>query len=315
MKLLRSYGSLRLAGLAALLLVLAGSCSREAVVAKDAEPAGPPTVLAANYPLAYFAERIAGELARVEFPGPPDEDPAFWAPDRATLRRFQKADLLLLNGPDYSSWAGTLSLSLDRAVDTTASFRDRQLQAEGGVGHVHGPEGEGGGQHHQLTTWLDPSLAIEQAGAIARALARIDARHRATYEERLGQLVADLEDLGERLQRAAAAAAGQPLLASHPVYGYLARRLELDLRSVHFEPREHPDAEAWSELDRLLESHPAQVMIWEGAPLPETERELRGRGLSSVVFDPCASSPGSTDWLAIQRENASRLEEACSSTH
>ncbi|MEA3275247.1 MAG: hypothetical protein U9Q81_08160, partial [Pseudomonadota bacterium] len=31
-----------------------------------------------NYPLQYFAERIAGEHAQVVFPAPADVDPAFW---------------------------------------------------------------------------------------------------------------------------------------------------------------------------------------------------------------------------------------------
>ena len=34
-----------------------------------------------NYPLAYFAERIGGDLAQVTFPAPPDVDPAFWMPN------------------------------------------------------------------------------------------------------------------------------------------------------------------------------------------------------------------------------------------
>ena len=37
-------------------------------------------VYAVNYPLAYFAERIGGDLVEVVFPAPVDEDPAFWNP-------------------------------------------------------------------------------------------------------------------------------------------------------------------------------------------------------------------------------------------
>ena len=33
-----------------------------------------------NYPLAFFAERIGGDLVEVVFPAPVDEDPAFWSP-------------------------------------------------------------------------------------------------------------------------------------------------------------------------------------------------------------------------------------------
>ena len=42
-------------------------------------------VYVVNDPLKYFAERIGGDLVQVEFPAPPDVDPAFWSPDAATI--------------------------------------------------------------------------------------------------------------------------------------------------------------------------------------------------------------------------------------
>ncbi len=51
-----------------------------------------------NYPLAYFAERIAGDLAEIRFPAPPDVDPAFWMPGTDTIAAYQAADRILLNG-------------------------------------------------------------------------------------------------------------------------------------------------------------------------------------------------------------------------
>ena len=37
----------------------------------------PLNIYTVNYPLAYFAERIAGDQAKVVFPAPPGVDPAF----------------------------------------------------------------------------------------------------------------------------------------------------------------------------------------------------------------------------------------------
>ena len=62
----------------------------------------PLTIYTVNYPLQYFAQRIAGEHAQVIFPGPEDEDPAFWMPDTETIQRYQQADLILLNGAGYA---------------------------------------------------------------------------------------------------------------------------------------------------------------------------------------------------------------------
>ena len=290
----------------------AGAEETKTVEAKNTEPR---IVLSANYPLAYFAERLAGEFAEVSYPGPPNEDPAFWRPDREMLRDLQSADLLLLNGPGYSPWVGTLSLSIDRTIDTTAGFEDRWIEAEASAVHVHGPDGTDGGAHVDFTTWIDPALAIEQASSVAAALSRLDPPHREIYMERLESLESDLADLGSRLKQAVRTETDRNLVASHPVYAYLARHLGLNLRSVHFEPNLNPGAEGWRALDEILATHPAELMIWEGEPLPETVRELGNRGIRCVVFDPCAASPGGQDWLASMRENARRLGEAFSQGH
>ena len=64
-----------------------GGESETAPVAAVIETAGPLTVYAVNYPLAYFAERIGGDDVVVHFPVPAGDDPAFWSPDARTVRR------------------------------------------------------------------------------------------------------------------------------------------------------------------------------------------------------------------------------------
>jgi zinc transport system substrate-binding protein len=92
------------------------------------------------------------------------------------------------------------------------------------------------------------------------------------------------------------------------VYQYLARRYGLDLRSVHFEPDELPGAGAWRDLADLVAEHPADLMLWEGPPLPETEGRLREQfGIATVVFDPCATPPSAGDYLSVLRANANRI--------
>ena len=57
----------------------------------------------------------------------------------------------------------------------------------------------------------------------------------------------------------------------------------------------------------LLEKHPAKWMIWEGEPLGKTADKLAELGLSSIVYDRCANTPGAGDYLAVQRKNLAAL--------
>ncbi len=265
-------------------------------------------VLTVNYPLAYFAGRIGGDETEVRYPGPRDEDPAYWRPTPDQIAEFQAADLVLLNGAGYAAWTEKASLPPSRLVNTTAAAADRYIREAETVVHAHGPEGEH--EHGKLafTTWLDPTIALEQARAIRDALIALRPEASDGFEVRFAALEDDLLDLDAALARAAEDLAGRPILGSHPVYQYLAARYALDLRSVHFEPDGMPDAGAWTELERLLAERPAGVMIWEAEPLPEVgTRLLSEHGIRSLVFSPCANGCDADDYMVIMRGNAQRL--------
>jgi zinc transport system substrate-binding protein len=266
------------------------------------------TIYTVNYPLAFFAERLAGDLARVEFPAPPDVDPAFWMPDVDTVAEYQAADLILLNGAGYAHWVDKVSLPASRLVNTSRGFADQYIEASAGVSHSHGPGGEHSHSGTAFTTWLDLDQAARQAEAVAQAIERKRPDAQDRVAKNLETLKAELLALDARLASITAAAPSRPLLASHPVYQYLARRYGLNLRSVLWEPGEAPTPQQWSELERMLKEHPAHWMLWEGQPLPETATRLRTLGVESVVFDPCANRPEKGDFLTVMGENTNSME-------
>ena len=95
----------------------------------------PISVYVVNYPLQYFADRIGGEQARVEFPAPSGVDPAYWSPDAQTVRDYQRAERLLLNGAGYAAWVLRVSLPAAILVDTSAGFEDRLVEIDSSPTH------------------------------------------------------------------------------------------------------------------------------------------------------------------------------------
>jgi len=285
------------------------ACSPEPATPKaSGEDDGKLSVYVVNYPLLYFAERIGGDAVGVEFPLPADIDPAFWEPSPESIVPFQQADVILLNGAGYARWVEKVSLPETKLVDTSKSFATRFLQVEDAVKHSHGPQGEHSHAGTAFTTWLDPTLALEQAGAVRTALVNLRPQHEAAFAKGFTALERDLLDLDKRLQATVARDPKKPLVGSHPVYQYLARRYGLNLRSVHWEPDSAPDEKMWKELQKLLESHPAKWMLWEGPPLGETIDKLERLGVRSTVFAPCGNVPEKGDFLSVLRNNARNLE-------
>lgn len=271
-------------------------------------------VITVNYPLAYFAERLGGDEVAVIFHAPADEDPAFWSPGPAVIATYQEANLILLNGAGYAKWVERATLPTSNLVDTSAGFTDRYIKLADTVTHSHGPEGDHEHGGWAFTTWLDPTLAMEQARAVAAALQHRLPESSTAIDQRLAVLETDLATLDARFAAAAGTIGSESILFSHPVYQYFIARYDLNGKQVHWEPDFTPDGAMWSELDHILDHDRARWMLWEGEPLAETVAALEERGIASLVFSPCANRPHEGDWLTVMTVNAAALESIASSS-
>ena len=267
-------------------------------------------VYVVNYPLQYFAERIGGEYVNVVFPAPVDVDPAYWMPDTKTISGYQQADLILLNGASYAKWVKKATLPRFRMVDTSAGFKDQYIEAAEILTHSHGAEGKHAHESLAFTTWIDFSLAIQQAEAITQALTRKRPELKDAFQKNYEKLEQDLLKLDRSLKTLVSKDPSQPLVVSHPVYDYFARRYGLNIKSVHWEPDEMPTNEQMMELKGILKKHPASWMIWEGEPNKESIQRLQAIGIDSLVFDPCGNTPDQGDFLSVMRQNLENLIQA-----
>ncbi len=302
-------------GLAASVAALAMACSDgvEDRAPERVEASGPLSVYVVNHPLEYFTERIGGAHVDVVFPAPRDLDPAYWMPPPDTIAAYQQADLIIENGAGYARWTAQASLPRGRRVDTSAGFRDRLIRLEDAITHGHGPAGEHSHAATAFTTWLDPTLASLQAGAIAEALVARRPDAEPDFRAGLAALERDLAALDLQWAAALEPLAREPLLFSHPVYQYFARRYGLEGRSLHWEPGVMPDERAWRAFDRLIQERSASILFFEGEPHPEVRERLSVMGIRIIVFEPAGNRPAEQDWLATMQSNIERLAPAAAS--
>lgn len=297
-----------------LFLVLAGPLALASCRAEKPEPSAKErAVLASFYPLAWFAQRIAGEAVDVGCPVPPEADPAVWRPSRDDVLALQGATLVLVNGASFERWLDEVSLPEGRVVDTSRGFADRFLKHRA-VTHSHGPGGEHTHEGIDGHTWLDPHNAKLQAQAVHDALARAFPEHAATCAKGLAALHADLDGLDAALQALGPRLAGTKLVASHPAWGYLAARYGWTLVGVDLDPARAPTAD---EQDRLrgARGDAQAIVLWESEPDPRARDAVAALGIANVVFSPCetlapAAVAAGEDYLTVMRANVARLEAA-----
>jgi len=289
-------------------LLLLSACKEQVnVTSGAAKDFGKPLVLASNYPLYFFASQIAGDAVEIRMPEM-DGDPAMWWPSSPDLSLMQNADLIILNGAAYESWLAFTSIPAGLTVDTTTDIQDRLLPIENVTLHQHGPEGEHSHEATAFTTWLDPNMAIEQARVIARELSLLVPAQAEGFAERLARLEEKLTALDQSLESAFLKLDGQPIVFSHPVFQYLQHRYGLNGQSVHWEPDTEPGVKQWVDFQNLLREHQAKLMIWEGQPSQVMIERLQQQGIRSVIFDPVANRPASSDYFGVMKANLVQLE-------
>ena len=266
-------------------------------------------VVTSSYPLYFFASRItegvdgAPDIVLPDIDG----DPAFWMPGAEQIQLLQSADVVILNGAGAETWPNLITLDQRILFDTSAEITDRLIPLEGSVAHQHGPEGEHSHQGTAFTTWLDPQLAIAQAKALTGALIELAPTGEIRFRDNMRELEQELMELDKRLAELFAQLDRRPVLFSHPVYQYLQRRYGINGESVHWEPGEDPSTSDWIEMQQILATHPATLMIWEHEPLSSTRGRLDAAGIRSVVFHTAANRPPEGDYFDVMRANADRL--------
>ena len=239
-------------------------CSDAPQAEKLAQPKNEtPIVLTVNYPIQYFAERIAGSLLgerlKIKLPVDRDVDPAFWKPSSAAISEFQKADLILLNGATYAKWTEIASLPEEKMIDTSASFKNRYIEIEEAFVHQHGPEGEHSHAGTAFTTWLDFQQAKIQASAIRDALVKLLPDQQEALQSNFETLAADLDSLDQQMLAACKKHESKPIVTSLPIYQYFARRYKMNTKSLQWESEMKIAETDLNDLKKILGHSSGQV--------------------------------------------------------
>ncbi len=267
-----------------------------------------PRVVAVNYPLQYFAERLVEDAAEVIFPVPAEVDPSFWRPSIADISTIQSADLILLNGAGFATWVDRVSLPRAKVVNTTTAIEDQFIRTES-ITHSHGDGDEHSHEGLASYTWLDPMLAIAQAEVVAAAITARGIAPDDAVATRLDALRADLAELDRQATGAFDGMQDIAMIATHPRYQYLAQRYGLSISSLEWEAGAMPTDAEQADLVALAAQTGAKVLIWEAAPPPEAFAIAAELGLANIVYPTLAHGVEEGDYMQAVAEALTAVSE------
>lgn len=261
-------------------------------------PAEPLRVFVSILPQEYFVERIGGGRVRVEALVEPGHNPHTYAPTPKQMARLAKARIYFRIGVPFES---TIIPKLSRSIPELkiVDLREGMDLLEPDEEHA---EHHGHDEDMDPHTWLDPTLALQQAEVVRDTLVAFDPDGARQYTANFELLAADLRELDRTLRDILQPIAGRSIYVFHPAYGYFCRAYGLRQKAIN--PSGKPTGA--SQLARLIEeAEREQVRFIFTQPQfsdKTAETIARSIGAAVVTLDPLAR-----DYLANMRSIASRM--------
>jgi len=166
-------------------------------------------LVASFYPLYEFASRVGGDKASVSSLVPAGIEPHDWEPTAQDRLRVSDADILVINGAGFESWAGNMEAKV--VVDTSQ-----------GIDHGANPH-----------IWLDPVIAKHQVEKIREAVIAADPANADYYKKNAGSFLTELDQLNSFIKLQLADCEKSDFIAFHDAFAYFAARYGLTQHAIH----------------------------------------------------------------------------------
>lgn len=255
--------------------------------------AAPINILAAENFYGEVARAIGGDSVQVESVIiAADTDPHDFDPPPSVARQAADAEIVIVNGANYDPWMARL-VGADK-VDGRVVIDVAALS-----GHK-----EGDNPH----VWYDPAAMPAMANALTAELTRRDPTGKDGYDERRDAFLATLAPIATRVAELRGQFAGTPVVATEPVFGYMAEAIGLTMQNQTFQTaimnETEPAASDVAAMEDAIRKGTAKVLFYNsqvedaftrnlaalakasGVPLvPVSETEPKGKTFAAWMLD------------------------------
>lgn len=286
------------------------------------EAAEAPPVVATFYPLAWMAQRIAGDDLRVGTLVPAGVEPHDWEPTPREVEGLLRARLLVYNGAGFEPWMPDLLPDFQakggRAVAATEGLPLHAAEAhDDHAGDAAGEHAAEQGDAVDPHAWLDPGLAPAMAQTILGALQAADPANATGHATRAAALQADLRQLDQDFRQGLADCRVRDILTTHAAFGYLADRYNFTQHAISgLSPEAEPSPAAIQEAVQRARRLNITHVFFETLVSPRVAQTIaRELGAQTLVLNPIEGLTDEDraegrDYLALHRQNLANLRAA-----
>ena len=256
------------------------------------------------YPLADFAQKIAGKKAEIVNLTPAGSEPHEYEPTPKDLSLVYKSNLFIYNGINLEGWA-------DKVITELKDTNIKVVKASDGINTI------GEGLRADPHVWLDPVLAQKMVVNIRDGFIAVDPDNTNDYMQNADRLIVKLISLDQKYQFPIFECKQKDIVSSHGAFAYLSKRygfLNFSISGVN--PDEEPSPQKLTELVDLIKEKGVKYILTETLVSPKFADTIsKETGAKSITFNtvegltPDELSKGD-DYFSIQETNINNLKLA-----
>ena len=260
------------------------------------------------YPLYEFTKQVGQDKVNISLLIPPGIEPHDWEPTVNDLQKMHEADLIVINGIGFESWADDIdtvnsdviivdtskgiSLIIDDALRKDTNHFDRST----GDPHI----------------WLNPVKAKTQVQNILDALVSIDPENEKFYRQNAQSYQDKLDALDSKI-RTELSPCNKDFIAFHNAFSYFAVEYGLNQHSIvnSNEPNIGPTLKTLETVINLAQTFDIDVVFTEETVDTRTSQVIANEiGARVLVLSPIETISDDSDYFLKMENNLSNLKEA-----
>ncbi|MFI2752450.1 metal ABC transporter substrate-binding protein [Cellulomonas sp. P22] len=266
-------------------------------------------VAASFYPLQFVAQQVGADLVDVSSLTPPGAEPHDLELSPRQVNELRDVGLVVyLAGFQPAVDDAVASTSPAHVVDAA------QVTPLVPFADEHVEEADGHDDHGTLDPhfWLDPTLLVPVADAVAQQLSEIDPDHADDYAANSAALTQRLGDLDADYAQGLATCEQRVFVTSHTAFGYLADRYDLEEVGISgIDPDAEPSPARLVEIRDVVAQEGVSTIFFETLVSPKVAQTFASDlGIEAAVLDPIEGVTGDQTYLSVAESNLDALRTA-----
>jgi zinc transport system substrate-binding protein len=273
--------------------------------ATDLEPT---QVTVSIVPLAYFVDRIGGDLVSTNIMVLPGESPHSYEPTADQMKALANSAVFFSIGVEYEdNWLPRFEeINPDlKIVDSSAGIERIEMTAEDDHGVSETAEDHSSETGLDPHVWLSPANGKIIAANVLAALSELDPVHAETYQANTESLLADIDQVDASIRETLSGMEQKTFMVFHPSWGYFAHDYGLEQIPVQVEGQDPSASELAGFVETAREHNIKVIFVQPSFSTEDAQAIAQEIGGEIAIIDPLAE-----DWLS----NLQSVAEAFAAT-